>query len=433
MIYKDTQAPPNTEDILQAGDSSEMMECGAMPHQAPAREWSILTILVGVHFIHIMDFMIMMPLGPQFMRLFEITPPQFGFLVSIYTFSAGLCGFFAAFVIDRFDRKTVLIVLCGGFATATLLCALAPNYPMLLVARAIAGAFGGMMGAVVFSIIGDIIPEYRRGAATGTVMSAFSLAAVVGLPIGLFLANLSDWRAPFFFLTVLGVLIIAAAWRALPPLRGHLEHQRESNPLQQFRTIFFNRNHLNAFALITMLMFAGFSVIPFISLYMVANVGLAETDLPYLYFFGGLTTFFTARWIGRYADRHGKRKVFGIIAVISIAPILLVTHLSKVPVILAIGATTLFMIFVSGRFVPAMALIISSVEPRLRGSFMSFNASVQQIAAGFASLMAGSIMGKSAAGELTRFGTVGIIAAVSTILCIFLSARLRSADERAIK
>ncbi|MDO8438579.1 MAG: MFS transporter [Nitrosomonadaceae bacterium] len=424
---------PNTEDILQAGDSSEMMECGAIPHQAPANEWSVLAILVGVHFIHIMDFMIMMPLGPQFMRLFEITPPQFGFLVSIYTFSAGLCGFFAAFVIDRFDRKTVLMVLCGGFAIATLLCALAPNYPMLLAARAVAGAFGGVMGAMVFSIVGDIIPEYRRGAATGTVMSAFSLAAVVGLPIGLFLANLSDWRAPFFFLTALGVLIIAAAWWALPPLRAHLEHQRESSPLRQLRTIFFNRNHLNAFALIIMLMFAGFSVIPFISLYMVANVGLAETDLPYLYFFGGLATFFTARWIGRYSDHHGKRKVFGILAVISIAPILLVTHLSKVPVILAIGATTLFMIFVSGRFVPAMALIISSVEPRLRGSFMSFNSSVQQIAAGFASLMAGSIMGKSAAGELTRFGTVGIIAAVSTLVCIFLTAKLRSAEERSVE
>lgn len=424
---------PNTEDILQAGDSSEMMECGAIPHQAPAREWPVLAILVGVHFIHIMDFMIMMPLGPQFMRLFEISPQQFGFLVSIYTFSAGLCGFFAAFVIDRFDRKTALIVLCGGFSVATLLCALAPNYLMLLAARVVAGAFGGVMGAVVFSIVGDIIPVDRRGAATGTVMSAFSLAAVVGLPVGLYLANLSDWRAPFFFLTVMSVLIIATAWRALPPLRGHLAHQRESNPLRQLRVIFFNRNHLIAFALITMLMFAGFSVIPFISLYMVANVGLSEGDLPYLYFCGGLTTFFTARLIGRYADHHGKRKVFGITAVISLVPILLVTHLAKVPLVVAIGATTLFMIFVSGRFVPAMALIISSVEPRLRGSFMSFNSSVQQIAAGFASLMAGSIMGKSAAGEMTRFGTVGVIAAVSTLICIFLSAKLRSPEESTAK
>ncbi|MEK7843743.1 MAG: hypothetical protein AAB241_05855 [Pseudomonadota bacterium] len=64
---------------------------------------------------------------------------------------------------------------------------------------------------------------------------------------------------------------------------------------------------------------------------------------------------------------------------------------------------------------------------------MSFNSSVQQIAAGFASLMAGSIMGKSAAGELTRFGTVGIIAAVSTIICIFLTAKLRSAEERSVE
>ena len=419
----------NTEDILQAGDSSEVMECGAIPHQTPPHEWSVLAILVAVHFIHIMDFMIMMPLGPQFMRVFQITPPQFGFLVSIYTFSAGVFGFFAALVIDRFDRKAVLIVLCVGFSGATLFCALAPSYSMLLVARAVAGAFGGVMGAMVFSIVGDIIPEYRRGAATGTVMSAFSLAAVVGLPIGLFLANFSDWRAPFFFLTALGVMTVIATFLILPPLRGHLEHYRESNPLNQLKTIFSNYNHLNAFALIIMLMFAGFSVIPFISLYMVANVGLTETDLPYLYFSGGLATFFTARLIGKYSDRHGNRKVFGIIAVISIVPILLVTHMTKVPVVLAIATTTLFMIFVSGRFVPAMALIISSVEPRLRGSFMSFNSSVQQISAGCASLMAGSIMGKSAEGELTQFGIVGIIAAISTIICICLTARLRSFEE----
>ena len=422
---------PNTEDILQTGDRSEMVDCGAIPHQASAREWPVLAVLAGVQFIHIMDFMVMMPLGPQFMRLFAITPGQFGLLVSIYTFSAGLFGFFAAFVIDRFDRKTALIALCGGFAVATLLCALAADYPLLLAARAVAGAFGGVMGAVVFSIIGDTIPEYRRGAATGTVMSAFSLAAVVGVPTGLFLAHLSNWRAPFFFLTVLSLLIIAAAWRVLPPVRDHLAHHRENNPLRQFRTIFFKRNHLHAFALIAMLMLAGFSVIPFISPYMVANVGLREIDLPYLYFFGGLATFFTARLIGRLADRHGKRQVFGIIAAISIVPILLVTHLPKTPVILAIGVTTLFMIFVSGRFVPAMALITSSVEPRLRGSFMSFNSSVQQIAAGFASLMSGAIIGKSASGELTHFGTVGIIAAVATIACVFLSVRLRSPEEQA--
>ena len=66
----------------------------------------------------------MMPLGPQFMRLFHITPQQFGMLVSTYTFSAAAAGFVSAFWVDRFDRKHTLLFLYAGFALATLSCAL---------------------------------------------------------------------------------------------------------------------------------------------------------------------------------------------------------------------------------------------------------------------------------------------------------------------
>jgi len=410
--------------------SADLAEESALPHLAPPREWPLLLVLAGIHFTHIMDFMVMMPLGPQFMRLFEISPQQFGFMVSIYTFSAGLFGFIAAFVIDRFDRKSALLWLYAGFAAATLLCALSGSYFMLLAARAVAGAFGGVMGAVVFAIIGDVIPEQRRGAATGTVMSSFSFAAVVGVPTGLFLANLSDWRAPFFFLTAVSLVILLAATRVLPQVKGHMAHKHERHPLKQLRNIFFERDHLYAFALIAALMLAGFSVIPFISPYMVANVGVLESDLPYLYFFGGLATFFTARLIGKLADQHGKGKVFRVVAAISIAPILAVTHLPQIPTPFAIMVTAAFMVFVSGRFVPAMALITASVAPRLRGSFMSFNSAVQQIAAGFASLLAGAIIAKSASGELLHYDTVGVIAALATLASIFLSFKLRSAEVK---
>tara|TARA_R110002073_G_scaffold325785_1_gene505177 strand:- start:5433 stop:6710 length:1278 start_codon:yes stop_codon:yes gene_type:complete len=423
----------NTEEILQAGGSSELVDCGVLPYPESVREWPILIVLAAIQFIHIMDFMVMMPLGPQFMRLYEITAQQFGFLVSIYTFTAGICGFLAAFIIDRFDRKLTLILLCVGFTIATLLCALSFNYDMLLSARALAGAFGGVMSAVVYSIIGDLIPEYRRGAATGTVMSSFSLAAVIGVPAGLFLTDLLDWRAPFFFLTILGGLIIIAAIRILPPVRNHLLHNQDNNPLRQAQKIFFNRNHLIGFALIGVLMFAGFSIIPFISTYMVANVGIREIDLIYVYFFGGLLTFFTSRLIGQFADRYGKRKVFGLMAILSLIPILLITHMSKVPLATALIVTTLFMILVSGRFVPLIALIASSVAPHQRGSFMSFNSAVQQISAGLASLMAGSIIGMSVTGEMMHFDTVGIIAATATVICIFLSVQLRSVEESATK
>jgi predicted MFS family arabinose efflux permease len=424
---------PKTEEMLQAGSSSELVDCGVIPHPAPRREWQILAVLVGVQFIHIMDFTMMMSLAPQFMRLYEITPQQFGLLISVYTFSAGICGFFAAFIIDHFDRKKSVVVVCGGFSLAALLCALSKDYQTLLAARAVAGAFGGVMSAVVFSIIADIIPEHRRGSATGTILSSFPLASVIGVPTGLFLAELSDWRAPYIFLAILALLIIIALLRVLPPVRGHLMHQREKNPFRQFHVIFSNPNHLIAFSLIAMLMFAGFTVIPFISAYVVSNAGMREADLPYLYFFGGLSTFFTARLIGRLADRYGKRRLFGILATISIIPILLITQLSETALPLILVVTSLFMILVTGRFIPAMALITTSVAPHLRGSFMSFNAAVQQISAGLASLLAGAIIGVSASGEMINFDTVGLIAAVSTIVCIFLAIRLRSVEERTEK
>jgi predicted MFS family arabinose efflux permease len=177
-----------------------------------------------------------------------------------------------------------------------------------------------------------------------------------------------------------------------------------------------------------MLMFAGFTVIPFISAYVVSNAGMKEADLPYLYFVGGLATFFTARLFGRLVDRYDKRKIFVIVAIISIGPILLITQLSETPLLMILVVTSLFMILVSGRFIPAMALIISSVAPHLRGSFMSFNASVQQIAAGLASLLAGTMIGVSATGKMTNFDMVGVIAAVSTVFCILLAIRLKSVE-----
>src|SRR3990172_2710656 len=144
------------------------------------KEWILLAVLASIQFTNLMDFVILMPLGPQLMRVFSISPQKFGLIVSAYTFSAGIVGIIGAMFVDRFDRKTVLLTLYGGFAVSNLLCALTPSYEFLLVARIIAGAFGGIMGATVFAVVGDIIPDVRRGAAMGTVMTSFSLATVAG-------------------------------------------------------------------------------------------------------------------------------------------------------------------------------------------------------------------------------------------------------------
>jgi predicted MFS family arabinose efflux permease len=389
--------------------------------EVPAGERSLVLVLSAVQFTHIMDFMIMMPLGPQLMRVMLISPQQFGLLVAAYTLTAGVAALAVAFYTDRFDRRQTLLLLYAGFVVATLLCGIAPGYGALLAARAVAGAFGGVAGATVHSIIGDAIPEQRRGTATGLVMSAFALSSIIGVPIGLVLAAHYSWRAPFLFLVVVSTLVLILVWKILRPMRGHIVEGVAHRPLHQMKAVLGTANHLRAFVFMLALMFAGFSVIPFISPYMVANVGLKETDLPYLYLFGGLATAFTSRYIGKLADRHGKRQIFTVIGLISIAPLLITTNLPPVPVWAAICASVIFMVFVSGRFVPAMALVISSVEPRLRGGFMSINSAIQQFGLGAASLLAGSIIGHGVGGTLTHYWMVGFIAVGATLLAIALA------------
>jgi len=393
---------------------------------AATNERILVLILACVQFTNIMDFMVLMPLGPQLMRVMQITPREFSFLVASYTFAASAASFLTALYIDRFDRKRALIFLYTGFALSTLLCGLATDYAALLAARLLSGTFGGVCGAAVFAVIGDAIPLERRGSASGVVSTAFSIAAIAGVPTGLFLAAAFDWHAPFLLLVALSLLILASITRFVPPMHRHIDAAtHDASPLRRAKGVLRDANHRWALALPATMVFGGFSVIPFLSPYAVANVGLKETDLPYIYFFGGLATAFTSRYIGRLSDRRGKRETFATVAGLSIIPILLITNLPPAPVWLLVACTTLFTVFISGRVVPAMALVTASAQPRVRGGLMSFNSALQHLSSGPASLSAGRIIGQAETGALTRYWVVGLIAVVCTLLAIGISRRIK--------
>lgn len=400
-------------------------ESDAVVPKKVIREGLLIFLLAAIQFTHMIDFVIMMPLGPQLMRVFGISPKEFGLLVSAYTFSAAVAGFLSALIIDRFDRKHALLGLYLGFTIGTLACAMAPSYWLLLTARVVAGAFGGVLGAVLLAIIGDAIPEKRRGAATGKVMAAFSVASIAGIPLGLYLASQTSWHAPFYLVAALSFIILLVGFFFLPTMRGHLTNATKESPFLVIRNILGKQNLQWSMALTVALTMAGFFVVPFISPYMVANVGFEEVELSYIYLFGGLATVFTSQWAGRLADKHGKKRVFAISALLSIIPILAITNLPPVPHYVALIITTFFFIFFGARFVPAMALITSTVEPKLRGSFMSINSSVQQLSAGLGSFAAGFIVKESATGSLLHYSWVGFIACAITLVSVWIVRHLK--------
>lgn len=384
----------------------------------------IVFILAAVQFTAIVDFMIVMPLGPQLMRTLSIGPAEFGLIVSSYTFAAGLSGLVAAAIVDRFARRTTFLVLYAGFLIGTFLCAVAPTYHTLVAARIATGGFGGILGGMAMTIIGDVFPEHRRGRATGSLMMGFALASIAGVPFGLFLGTNYGWQVPFIVLAVAGVPLLLLTPLAMPALNEHV-HQAHVHPVRSVVETFSDINHLKAFVLMIALMIGSFTVFPYVSAYFVANVGMTEQQLPVIYIVGGALTLFVAPVVGRLTDRFGKLKIFRIIAPANALFLLAITHLPRVHVAVAVAVFGLVMVTNVGRMIPAMAMITGSVQPHRRGGFLSANSSVQHLACGVGAYLGGVIINQTADGQIERFGIVGWIAAIATLSALWLAGHVR--------
>ena len=387
----------------------------------------LLLILAIVQFTHIIDFMIIMPLGSQFMSIFDITPKQFALIVSTYAFSAAFFGLISALFIDRFDRKTALLFNYIGFTIGTLACSFAPDYYTLLAARCITGAFGGVLAALVLAIVGDVIPFERRGMAMGIVMTAFSVASVVGVPVGIYLAALYGWTVPFLVVGIISAIVTVAMFFTLPQMRGHLTDSREgTNPFRNILNIFLNPNQAKALLFSISLMFGHFMIIPFIAPYMQLNVGFTDFEVTYVYAVGGTLTVFLLPLAGKLADRFGHLKIFTWSSILALGSIYAITTLPEVAVWVGICVTSTYFVVSSGRNVPATTLITSVVKAENRGSFMSVRSSINELALALSSFIAGSIITENTDGSLNNFLYVGLLAMVMSVIAIFVGRMLKT-------
>ncbi len=370
-------------------------------------ESRVLFLLAAINFTHILDFMIMMPLGNYLIPSFSLSASQFTILVSAYAFSAGTSSFLAAFYANKFDRKKILIRAYSGFLLGTLACGLAPGYEYLLLARVTAGVFGGLLAAQVISIIADLIPFERRGAAMGRVMAAFAVASTIGVPFALLLANMISWHAPFILVAVLGIALLPFLHRDIPPMSAHIEEAREASSGQVMFDVLKDPKQRLAL-LFSGLMFMGhFMIIPFINPYLEFNMGFDKRLTPMVYLFGGICAFFSARIIGSLSDKYGKWKTYIICLLASLPLVVLITHLPQVHIAWVVLVFCIWFTVATGRGVTASTLITNVVSPKFRGSFQSFNSFMQQLGTGMASLVAGWVVVKNPDGKLDHYSVLG--------------------------
>lgn len=392
----------------------------------------VVAVLSFLQFTIILDFMIMSPLGAVLMPALNITPSQFGFVVSAYAFSAGIAGFLAAGFADRFDRKRLLLFFYTGFILGTLFCGLAPSYPILLAARIITGLFGGVIGSIVFAITTDLFPVEKRGRVMGLLQTAFAASQVLGLPVGLYFSNHWGWHAPFLMIVGLGALVGIVIFQRLKPIDEHLKaqaareaqgHIRTSAVSHLWKTIALPRYQF-AFAATALLSTGGFMLMPFGSAFTVNNLGIPLDQLPIIYLVTGLCSIVMGPLIGRLADSFGYFRTFFFGTLVTIVMVSIYTHLGRTPLPWVILVNALMFVGIFSRMIPSQALVSTIPDPASRGAFMSVSSSVQQISGGFASVLAGLIVSFDAGGALQHFELVGYTVTLTAIICLGMIYRI---------
>ena len=383
------------------------------------RERAVVLLVAAVQFVNILDFVMVMPMGPDFAAALGIPASKLGLIGGSYTAAAAISGLACSFFLDRFDRRPALGVAMLGLVAGTAMGGLATGMPSLLAARIVAGLFGGPATSLSFSIIADVVPAQRRGTAMGIVMGAFSIASVLGVPAGLEAARHFGWRAPFIGVAGLGLCIAVCAVFLLPPLRGHLLLRKENVSLTH---LFRQRNVLLSWTMTFFVMAAGFSIIPNISAYVQYNLGYPRAHLGLLYLYGGAVSFFSTQAAGRLIDKFGSFRI-GTIGTALLVFAITGGFVLTPPLLPVAGIFIAFMLAMSFRNVSYNTLTSRVPQSNERARFMSIQSAVQHGASACGAFASSQILSELPGGLLVGMDQVAFVSIGLTLtLPLFLYA-----------
>lgn len=382
-------------------------------------------ILAITQFTVILDFMVMSPLGDILMKSLSLKPTHFGLVVSAYAFSAGISGLLTAGFADKFDRKKLLLFFYIGFIAGTILCGIVTSYPLLVAARIITGLFGGVIGSISMAIVADLFTIQQRGRVMGFIQMGFGASQILGIPIGLYLANAWGWHAPFLWVAGMAAIIAFFIAIKLKPITKHLAVQQDKSPYEHLKHTIAKKDYRIGFTATALLSVGGFMMMPFGSAFAINNLHITQEQLPMIFMIAGLSTLIVMPLVGKLSDKIDKYKIFAFASLWTIVMIAIYTNLGVTPFGIVAVLNVLMMMGIMGRMVPSTALVTSIPEMQDRGAFMSINSSLQQIAGGIAAAFAGTIVAqKDKLSPLEHYDTLGIIIICISMLTVVLMYRV---------
>ena len=386
----------------------------------------IIAMLAFLQFTIVIDFMVLSPLGPFVMEDLSIEPGQFALVVSAYAFSAFVSAIATAGFADRFDRKKLLLFFYCGFVIGTLFCAMAKTYELLLFARIFTGLFGGVIGSITFAIITDLFLVQQRGRVMGFVQMSFAASQILGLPVGLFLAEKINWNFPFYLIVAVSIIAGLGIFVYMKPVTAHLQEQTGNKAFAHLMATLKNKRYIRGFLASVLLATGGYMMMPFGSDFATKNLGVSTDILPFLFLVVGITSIISAPLIGKLSDRYGRFSLFTIGTFITIVIVAIYTRMETIPFVYVITLNVLMFVGIYGRIIPAQALLTMVPAPKDRGAFMSLNSAAQQLSGGISASIAGMIVSHTADGKVHNYPILGYVVIGAMLVALFLMYRLNN-------
>jgi predicted MFS family arabinose efflux permease len=381
----------------------------------------VVFILAITQFTVVLDFMVMSPLGDFLMKSLKISPKQFGIAVSAYALSAGTSGLLTAGFADKFDRKKLLLFFYSGFIIGTFLCGIAPSFSLLVLARIVTGLFGGVMSAIAMAIVADLFSLHQRGRVMGFVQMGFGASQVLGIPIGLYLANAWGWQIPFFWIAAMATIVFVLLILKLKPVTEHLLTKKDKTAFLHLWHTLKNKNYRKGFMATALLSIGGFMLMPFGSAFAINNLKVTAHQLPIVFMVAGVATLITMPLIGKLSDRMSKLKIYIIASSLMILIVNIYAQLGPTAFWMVNVFNVSMMVAIMGRIVPATTLVSAIPDMQDRGAFMSINSSLQQLSGGVAAAFAGTIIvQETTTSPLKHYDTLAFIASVVVFISMFL-------------
>jgi DHA1 family inner membrane transport protein len=403
-----------------------VLDASELPH-GRQNEFLIVLLLAFITYITTVDSMLLMPLMNVVMDTYQIGAKTSTIIISIYSFTAFIAGILSSGFMDLYDRKKLLLFTFIGFTIGTGLCAYGTTFYLMIIYRGFTGIFGGIIGGVAMSIVSDLIPYQRRATAISIISLSFAIAAITGIPFGIYLSQAYDLFLPFKILAIISILTIFAILVWIPPVKQHLLNKKKKKfSLSHIANVFLDSNQFLALILAFLLVFSHQVVIIFVVPYFENNIGFSKDWIPIMYLIGGIVTVITSPFIGNLSDKLGNKKTFTILLLLSFIPILLTTHIERATIPIVIIICALFFIFAAGRMIPAYTIMSAAMSKEKRGAFMSTRSAFLELGTFVATTISGFIVSiDKTTGFVSNYRTVGYVSVLAGLLCLAIAYKIK--------